>query len=128
MFNSEEAKYANGVLIDLPYPTDDVRLLTKAAIEALDRVYRHGFKYSKAEVLLMNLCRPGEFTDDLFATSQAADATTLMTVLDQINGRWGRGTLRPASVPINPDWGMRREMMSRSFTTRLDQLWVVACN
>lgn len=50
-----------------------------------------------------------------------------MTVLDQINGRWGRGTLRSASVPADPDWGMRREMMSQSYTTRLDQLWAVAC-
>ncbi|WP_417696752.1 translesion error-prone DNA polymerase V subunit UmuC [Pseudomonas sp.] len=127
MFNPEEAKYANGVLIDLPYPTDDVRLLTKTAVDALDRVFRSGFNYSKAEVLLMNLCQPGEYTDDLFAVSQPADATKLMTVLDEINGRWGRGTLRSASVPVNPSWGMRRDMMSRSFTTKLDQLWVVAC-
>lgn len=49
MFNPEEAKYANGVLIDLPYPTDDVRLLTRATADALDRVFRPGFKYSKAE-------------------------------------------------------------------------------
>ncbi|MEJ1224560.1 translesion error-prone DNA polymerase V subunit UmuC [Pseudomonas sp. CCNWLW56] len=127
MFNPEEAKYANGVLIDLPYPTDDVRLLTKAAVDALDRVFRPGFKYSKAEVLLMNLCQQGEYTDDLFATSQLTDATKLMAVLDQINGRWGRGTLRSASVPINPGWAMRRQMMSRSFTTKLDELWVVVC-
>lgn len=127
MFNPEEAKYANGVLIDMPYPTDDVRLLTTAAVDALDRVFRPGFKYSKAEVLLMNLCQQGEYTDDLFATSQPADSTKLMAVLDQINGRWGRGTLRSAIVPVNPDWGMRRDMMSRSFTTKLDQLWVVAC-
>ncbi len=127
MFNPEEAKYASGVLVDLPYPTDDVRLLTKAAVDALDRVFRPGFKYSKAEVLLMSLCQRGEYTDDLFATSQPADATRLMAVLDRINGRWGRGTLRSASVPFKPDWGMRREMMSGSFTTRLDQLWVVSC-
>lgn len=128
MFNPEEAKYANGVLVDMPYPTDDVRLLTKAAVDALDRVFRPGFKYSKAEVLLMNLCQKGEYTDDLFATSQPADATKLMAVLDRINGRWGRGTLRAASVPSNPEWGMRREMMSQNFTTRLDQLWTVRCN
>ncbi|MFW0887903.1 UNVERIFIED_CONTAM: DUF4113 domain-containing protein [Pseudomonas sp. JL1] len=114
-------------MIDLPYPTDDVRLLTKTAVDALDRVFRSGFNYSKAEVLLMNLCQPGEYTDDLFAVSQPADATKLMTVLDEINGRWGRGTLRSASVPVIPSWGMRRDMMSRSFTTKLDQLWVVAC-
>ena len=29
MFNPDEAKYANGVLVELPYPTDDTRLLTK---------------------------------------------------------------------------------------------------
>jgi len=127
MFNPEEAKYANGVVVDLPYPTDDVRLLTKAAVDALDHVFRPGFNYSKAEVLLLNLCQPGEYTDDLFAISQPAEATRVMAVLDQINGRWGRGTLRAASVPINPDWGMRREMMSQSYTTKLDQLWKVSC-
>ncbi len=127
MFNLDEAKYANGVIVDLPYPTDDVRLLTKAAVDALDRVFRPGFKYSKAEVLLLNLCQRGEYTDDLFAAAQPAESTRVMAVLDQINERWGRGTLRAASVPVNPDWGMRREMMSQSFTTRLDQLWKVSC-
>jgi DNA polymerase V len=127
MFNPDEAKYANGVVIDLPYPTDDVRLLTTAAVNALDRVFRTGFSYSKAEVLLLNLCQPGEYTDDLFAISQPTEATRVMAVLDEINGRWGRGTLRAASVPSNPDWGMRREMMSQSYTTRLDQLWTVNC-
>ncbi|NMX71062.1 DUF4113 domain-containing protein [Pseudomonas sp. WS 5111] len=50
-----------------------------------------------------------------------------MVVLDQINERWARGTLRSASVPVDPDWGMRREMMSQSYTTKLDQLWRVSC-
>lgn len=127
MFNPEEAKYANGVLVELPYPTDDVRLLTKAAVDALERVFRPGFNYSKAEVLLMNLSQRGQYTDDLFAAAQPAEASRVMAVLDQINERWGRGTLRSASVPVDPDWGMRREMMSRSYTTQIDQLWRVSC-
>lgn len=128
MFNPEEAKYANGVLVELPYPTSDVRLMTKMAVEALDRVFRPGFKYSKAEVMLLNLCQPGEYTGDLFAVAQPSETDKVMKVLDQINSRWGRGTLRAASVPTNPDWGMRREMMSQSYTTKLDQLWKVSCN
>ncbi|CRN00037.1 DNA polymerase IV [Pseudomonas sp. 34 E 7] len=127
MFNPEEAKYANGVVVDMPYPTDDVRLLTQVAVGALDRIFRTGFKYSKAEVMLLNLCQQGEYTDDLFATSQPAEATRVMNVLDQINARWGRGALRPASVPTDPEWGMRRGMLSQSFTTKLDQLWSVTC-
>lgn len=96
MFNPEEAKYANGVLIELPYSTDDVRLMTKAAMEAVERVYLPGFKYSKAEVLLVNLCQKGEYTEDLFSVSQPEATEKVMGVLDAINGRWGRGTMRLA--------------------------------
>ncbi|WHT78151.1 translesion error-prone DNA polymerase V subunit UmuC [Pseudomonas rhodesiae] len=125
MFNPEEAKYANGALVELPYPTNDVRLMTKAATEAVNRLFRPGFKYSKAEVLLMDLRQPGEFTDDLFTHSQPAMADKVMSVLDEINGRWGKGVLRVASVPVAPIWAMRRELMSQSYTTKVEQLWTV---
>lgn len=125
MFSPEEAKYANGALVELPYPTNDVRLMTKASTEAVNRLFRPGFKYSKAEVLLMDLRQPGEFTDDLFAYSQPAATGRVMGVLDEINDRWGRGTLRAASVPVDPQWSMRRDLMSQSFTTKIDQLWTV---
>ncbi|RXU01262.1 DNA polymerase V subunit UmuC [Pseudomonas syringae] len=125
MFSPDEAKYANGALVQLPYPTNDVRLLTKFATDAVTRIYRPGFRYSKAEVLLMDICQPGEFTDDLFSAAQPLNSDRLMAALDLINDKWGRGTLRTGSVPVVPDWGMRRENVSQSYTTRLDQLWVV---
>lgn len=128
MFNPDEARYANGVLVELPYPTNDVRLITKEATRAVERLFRPGFRYSKAEVLLMDLRQPGEFTDDLFAHTQPATANKVMNVLDEINNRWGRGTLRTASVPAAPAWAMRRELKSPSYTTRLDQLWTVNAN
>ncbi|MEK2608513.1 translesion error-prone DNA polymerase V subunit UmuC [Pseudomonas shirazensis] len=125
MFNPDEARYAQGALVELPYPTNDTLLLTRAAAEAVARIYRPGFRYSKAEVLLLDLRQPGEFTDDLFAVTQPVASDRLMSVLDEINGKYGRGTMHTATVPRTPDWGMRREMMSRSYTTRIDQLWKV---
>ena len=103
-------------------------MLTKAATEAVERVYRQGYRYSKAEVMLLNLCQPGEFTDDLFASTQPTDSTKLMSVLDEINSRWGRGTLRVASVPARPEWAMQRNLMSQSYTTKIDQLWRISCS
>jgi DNA polymerase V len=99
--------------------------MTKAATEAVNRLFRAGFKYSKAEVLLMDLRQPDEFSDDLFAKSQPAVVEQVMSVLDNVNEKWGQGTLRVASVPNVPAWQMKRELMSSSFTTRLDQLWIV---
>ena len=127
MFNPDEPKFAKGVVCELPYPTDDTRYITRAAIAGLEHVYREGFAFSKAEVLLMDLRQRGEYTDDLFTETQPAASERVMGVLDAINAKWGRNTLRPGRVPTAPDWGMRREMMSQSFTTRLDQLWEVGC-
>lgn len=125
MFNPAEPKFAKGVICELPYPTDDTRLIIRAASEGLELVYREGFAFSKAEVLLLDLRQPGEYTPDLFAIQQPAAVERVMGVMDAINARWGRGTMRPASVPTSPDWGMRRELMSQSYTTRVDQLWRV---
>lgn len=125
MFNPDEARYAQGALVELPYPTTDTLLLTRAATEAVARIYRPGFRYSKAEVLLLDLRQPGEFSDDLFAVTQPVASDRLMSVLDEINGKYGRGTMHAATVPRTPDWGMRRDMMSRSYTTRIEDLWRV---
>jgi len=46
MFNPNELHFAKGVLVDLPYPTNDTLLLTRAAMEAVERVYRSGYRYS----------------------------------------------------------------------------------
>ncbi|WP_312728210.1 translesion error-prone DNA polymerase V subunit UmuC [Stutzerimonas kunmingensis] len=125
MFNPDEPKFARGIICELPYPTDDTRVITKAAVAVVGELFQEGFKFSKAEILLMDLRQPNEFTADLFAPAQPVGDERVMHVLDEINAKWGRGTLRTARVPVSPEWGMRRELKSPSFTTRLDELWTV---
>ncbi|WP_062384568.1 translesion error-prone DNA polymerase V subunit UmuC [Pseudomonas abietaniphila] len=127
MFNPSEPKFAKGIGCKLLSPTNDTREITKAAILGLELIYQPGFAFSKAEILLMDICQPGEYTPDLFASVQPAESEKVMQVIDQINAKWGRGTVRPGRVPVMPDWGMKREMLSPSYTTRLDQLWTVKC-
>ena len=127
MFNPDEVKMAKGVVIELPYPTDDTRLVIRAAQQGLESIFREGFAYAKAEIMLLDLRQQGEFTDDLFAEVQPAAAEKVMSVLDDINARWGRGTLRPARVPVTPGWGMKRELKSPSYTTKWGELWGVRC-
>lgn len=72
------------------YPTNDTRVITQAALVALDQLYRPGYAFSKSEILLLDLCQRGEF-----AATQPAATEKVMAVLDTINAMWGRGTLRP---------------------------------
>ncbi|MFU7526529.1 translesion error-prone DNA polymerase V subunit UmuC [Pseudomonas paraeruginosa] len=125
MHNPDQPRYANCINCPLPYPTDDTRVLAAAAIRGLDAVYRPGYAYSKAEVLLMDLRRRGEFTGDLFTAAPRPAADRLMAVIDRINASEGRGTLRLGRIPVAPEWAMRREMMSQRYTTRWDELMVV---
>ena len=127
MFNPNEAKFAKGIICELPFPSDDTRVIIKAASQGLDAIYRTGYAYAKAEILLMDLRQRGEFSGDLFAQEQPESSERVMGVLDQINARWGRGTLRPARVPVTPGWGMRRELLSPRYTTDWNGLWRVDC-
>lgn len=125
MFNPAEAKYANGLICQLPYPTDDTRLIISAALDGISRLYRNGFSYAKAQVLLLDLCRRDEYTKDLFTPEQTMRTEHLMRTLDAINGRWGRGTLKPARITKHTEWSMRRELLSPAYTTRWQDLFKV---
>ena len=128
MFNPDEAKYANGILCQLPYPSNDTRLLIAAARDGIRHLYRDGFSYAKAQVLLLDLCRHDEYTPDLFAAEQPVKTQRLMSTLDAINGRWGRGTLQPGRTAKQAEWGMRRELLSPAYTTRWRDLLQVDAN
>ena len=127
MFNPNEAKFANGVGVKLPYPTDDTRLLINAAMRALEAAYRPGFAFSKAEVLLLDLCARNEHTLDLFTEQQPQSSERVMQVLDSINARWGRSTIHPGAVPLDPDWKMKQQFLSPNYTTRLADLPKIPC-
>jgi len=126
-FHGDDPKYAKAITCKPEYPTDDVRLLTKHALRGLDAIYKPGYAYSKAEVMLLDLRARGEFTQDLFSESQPVKSDQVMTVMDQVNRRWGRECLRTAAVPACPDWGMRRALLSPSYMTDWNQLWTVGC-
>jgi DNA polymerase V len=115
-------KYANSVMCHPPYPTDDVLLLTNAAMQGLEAIWRDGYRYSKAEILLMDLRKRSEFTGDLFTPSQSERSDDLMRVLDRVNLKYGKNALHSARMPVDAAWAMKRELMSRSYTTSIHQL------
>lgn len=123
-FNEKEPYYANGMTIALLRQTDDTRLLTKIAIWGLRRIYRSGYRYQKSGVMLSELV-PRQYRQlDLFGSVSAADnqSSKLMSVMDQINARMGRGTLKLASEGFKQPWKMKQENKSPNYTTNWDEL------
>ncbi len=115
-------RYANAITLALPAATDDTREILALAQRGLSQIYRPGYPFSKCSILLMDLSQRGELTLDLFAPKPRRGADRLMAVVDQINQREGRGTLRIGRVPAKPAWAMRRDMLSQRYTTRWDEV------
>ena len=113
-------QYSKGLTIPLPDSSDDTLYLTRVALWGLRRIYRPGFAYQKAGVVLMNLTDAANQQESLFGAHRNNDR--VMAVIDRVNAIWGRGTLRSAATGIAKSWAMRREKMSPRYTTEWDQL------
>lgn len=118
--HKDAPQYQRGLTIPLPEATDDTLRLTKAALWGLKRIYRTGYAYQKAGIVLMNLTDSATQQASLFGTHR--DNERLMAVMDRVNAIWGRGTLRSAATGVKKSWSMRREKMSPLYTTHWEHL------
>ncbi|MBK7464694.1 MAG: Y-family DNA polymerase [Betaproteobacteria bacterium] len=125
VFKPEVPQYQKGVTVPLPEATADTRVLTQWAIRILRRIYRPGFGYHKAGVMLLDLVPAAKRQLALFdSQGGAGDARSgkLMAVLDDINQRYGRQSLRLAAEGVERSWQMRRGNLSPGYTTSWDGL------
>lgn len=105
-------------------PTSDTRTLISEAVRLLAPLWRDGFRYAKAGVILNDLVPAGEQAR-LFATRSPEASAKTMAVMDAINARHGRGTLQVASTGISRNWATRAQRLSPCYTTRLEDILVV---
>ena len=128
-FRKQDPQYSRSASIPLPSPTSDSAHITQAANAILKRIYRPGFKYAKAGVMLMDL-QPATREQLLldFDDVMPENRVRLMDAVDQLNQRFGRGTLKLASAGAPKAiklWAMKQEQMSTGFTTDWGGLVVI---
>jgi DNA polymerase V len=122
----KEPQYQQSLLMPLPEQTDDTRLLCHAALSGLRQIYRSGFAYQKACVMLTEIIPATARQHTLFDDAGARQKSkALMTTLDQINRRMGSGTVRLLGEGVRKSWAMRRGNASMRYTTEWDEVVVV---
>ncbi|MGQ5290255.1 translesion error-prone DNA polymerase V subunit UmuC [Pectobacterium actinidiae] len=106
-------------------PTHDTRDIIALAIEALNCIWKQGYRYCKAGVVLSDFYQHGVAQLDMFdARKPHANSASLMAAIDRIN-QSGKGKIWFAGQGINPNWSMKRERLSPAYTTRAEDLKVV---
>lgn len=135
-FRLKDAQYSNGVTVPLCTPTSNTHTLLRATLAGLRSIYKPGFRFAKAGVMLVDLVPEGvhqaEF--DFNASDTVAHAgdemQSLMRTVDELNRRFGRGSVKVASAgasasPKPAGWTMRQERRTPAYTTCWADLAVV---
>ena len=121
-FDKNRKYYSNSLTIDLPVATNNSLELVKVAIEGLKKIYKYGYFYQKAGVILSKLSEAGEKNLNLLTPILENKSQTLMKAIDVTNAKYGRNVISVAQAGINNSWKMRREHSSKIDTASFDSL------
>lgn len=125
-FKPGEPQYSSSIAVPLPYPANDSLTLIQAATAAVEHLYRPGFTYQKAGVLLTELSPIGMVQGNLFADlAQVQRREGLMQLVDTLNHRHGAGTVFWAAEGLTKNWQTRAAKRSPRYTTRWSDLLIV---
>jgi DNA polymerase V len=119
-FRKNDAQYSRATVVPLRRPTADTALLVQAAVAGMRTIYRAGFNMSKAGVHLLDLQPDSVEQGELALDDAATDRTGLMTAMDGLNVRFGRGTVLMASTGnrgAQRTWVMKQERKTPDYTT-----------
>ena len=121
----KDPQYSRSIVVPLRRPTADTGAIVQATVLGLRAIYCQGFKYAKAGVMLLDLQPDSIIQGELDlgdgdSLEDIADKARLMSALDAINKRYGRGTMKMASAGLDGDrrvWSMRQERRTPAYTT-----------
>jgi DNA polymerase V len=115
------AQYSKNIVIKLPFPTNSSIELAKFAVHALGLIFKPGYAYKKAGVILLDFSPEAHQQQTLFDTRDTRHIP-LMQAVDKINSMFGQQKIRLASQDPKRVWKMKQEKLSPRYTTRLSDI------
>ncbi len=114
----DQAQYSNSAATMFPRPTSHTPTMIKSAHKLLEQLYKPGYKYKKAGIILTKLMPKDQIQLDLFNEHKSNPRNDrIMQTLDKVNAKYGRNTLSLAALGITKPWKMRQLRKSKRFTT-----------
>lgn len=111
--------YGQGHAKFLTGTADTIRII-RAAHEVIDEIYRPGYEYKKAGVILNHIVPASE--NQLSLWEQQQDNEKLNQVMDLINKKYGAYTIKSAACGIDHRWKTVADYLSQRYTTDWNEL------
>ena len=121
-FDKNRGYYSNSKTIDLAIPTSNSIELIKNAVKALTDIYKYGYAYQKAGIILSGLKDANQNDQNLLTPLLENKSKKLMKAIDYTNTKYGRYAISIAQAGLSKGWKMRREHSSKIDTASFDSL------
>ena len=121
-FREDQEQYANSRTLSFDEPTDDPMRVVKNAKALLRSIYRKGYAYKKAGVLLIDLIPKHSQQTLLFEEHGNLRRRQFVDTVEEVAARYGQSGAFLAAQGIHKDWSMRREMRTPRYTTCWEEI------
>lgn len=117
-------QYGRSIVIKTDYPTNSSLDIVKYAIQGLKSIYKKGYQYKKAGVIVMSITPENEKQLNMF-TQENPKHKDLMKAIDNMNYNIGQKKIRLACQDLDRTWKMNQSQLSPKYTTKLDEVITV---
>lgn len=115
-------QHAQNIVVPLPQATNYTPELIKYAQYGLKKIYKKGYSYKKAGVVMLNLIPAHSVQGNLFYTGSSSKTSHLMQTVDKLNSKYGRDKIRLSAQGYGKTWQLLQQKLSPCYTTRLNDL------
>jgi DNA polymerase V len=120
-FFNEDKKYFNSLSTTLDAATSNTTILIKQAKRLLKEIYKAGYYYKKAGVMVSNLSNENEKQNDFFAKKDNENFLKLLKKIDLINYKKNKKLIYFAAEGIQKNIS-KSEMKSKKYTTDFNEI------
>ena len=121
-FRDDLPQYISNKTIQFPSPTSDTGEMLTYVIQTLNHMYKPGYHYKRAGIILSGIIPNNVIQKELFETIDRDKKNTLLQSIDCINRKMGRDVIRYAVQGYKKSWILKQQRLSPCYTTRWNEL------
>ncbi len=123
-FREDLPQYGNSTKVQILPQSDNVHDVLVSSEKAFNAIFRDGYRYKKAGVILTGLCPKIASNQGMFSKKTNAESDALMKAFDKLVNKYGHNALYPAACGVKRKWTTKAEKRSNCYTTRIEDLVV----
>lgn len=124
-FRKDTPQYRNSLTMTLPVASDNSGEMISYALKGIEHIFRDGFEYKRVGVMVTGIVPTSQVQAGLFDKIDRAKTGKVMSVMDELNARFGRNVVRPAAMGKAEHAKTSQQLLSPMYTTRWEDIITV---